>query len=189
MEDLAEMLDEQASETSASLDSALLGLDDDSEGEGDDESEQRIDDSLSGHIQSATLPSTMPGPIRAPATADEVIFRASPRQSPVLGHVYDIMPGRNAQRFAPALGPIEEIDSEKDFESSDDEGEAEAASHRRTMELAALPALPSVLGNDGLIQAGCESQCVDEALVPMEPGFGAELERVASRREMVAVVA
>lgn len=99
------MLDEQAD----ALDDALLELDDDSEVE--DQIEKCIENLLSGQAQCIALASTPAEPMNAAREEEEeAILRASPRQSPVVGHAYDVTSSRRAQRFEPALGIIEEVD-------------------------------------------------------------------------------
>lgn len=186
MEDLTELLEEQVT----SLDDALLGLEDDSESEELEETEERIDNFVNGQAQRTSPASTIADPLKASRAGEEMILRRSPCQSAVVGHAYDMVPSRSAHRFEPALCVIQENDFDKADESTHDEsspttpnGDCAAAPFE------ALPALPPVLANDGLITAACDPQCIDEALGLMEPGFGSELERVSSRREMVAAIA
>lgn len=160
-----------------------------SEHQDDEEIEELIDNLSIGQTQCTSMILTTAEPIKLPRVEGAPVIRASPCPSTDVGHACDILPSHRGHHFETALGSNEGFDWDKDAESNDDRSSSTTTptSDSGSTISAALAMLPPVLAIDGFISASCE-ELVDEVPVPMEPDFGAELERVPSRRGMVAAV-
>lgn len=108
-----------------------------------------------------------------------------PRHMPGIGHAYDLRQSRRVDRFEPALDTVVELESDEGADSSDDEDEAKTPEDEVYVQDHALPTLPPA---SRCVNPAQSRDSIDDPLKSLEPEFGSDLVRVASRRDHVAAI-